>query len=206
MANKEYENKFKDKGYKNIVGVDEAGRGPLAGPLIIAAVILPSDYENKEINDSKKLTDKKRRELFKIINEVALEIKVLVIEPEIIDKLNIYDATKKGMEEILKLISLPYDAVLVDAMKLDDVSVPTLSLVKGDLLSQSIAAASIIAKVTRDNIMLEYDKKYPQYDFKNNKGYGTKKHLEALDKYGITKIHRLSYKPVILAQNIKLDI
>ena len=206
MASLEYENEFRRKGYNNILGIDEAGRGPLAGPLVIAGVVLPVDFENDEIDDSKKITDKKRRELFDIIMENALEVKVNIVDVETIDKLNILRATKEGMEEIVKLVGDNCDAVFVDAVKLDGIDKPVLSLIKGDALSLSIAAASIIAKVTRDDIMMELDKEYPMYDFKKNKGYGTKSHLLALDKYGVTKHHRMSYAPVYKASMPKLDI
>ena len=206
MASLEYENEFRRKGYKNILGIDEAGRGPLAGPLVVAGVVLPVDFDNEEINDSKQVSDKKRRELFNIIKENALEIVVNIVDVETIDKLNILRATKEGMEEIVRNVGDKCDAVFVDAVKLDDMGKPTLSLIKGDALSRTIAAASIIAKVTRDDIMLELDREYPMYDFKNNKGYGTKKHLLALEKYGITKHHRLSYGPVFEASQPKLDI
>lgn len=206
MASLEYENEFRRKGYKNILGIDEAGRGPLAGPLVVAGVILPEGFDNEEINDSKQVSDKKRRELFNIIKENALEIVVNVVDVETIDKLNILRATKEGMQEIVRNVGSKCDAVFVDAVKLDDMGKPVLSLIKGDALSRSIAAASIIAKVTRDDIMEELDKEYPMYDFKNNKGYGTKKHLLALEKYGITKHHRLSYAPVFEASQPKLDI
>jgi len=206
MASLEYELEFRSKGYTNILGIDEAGRGPLAGPLVIAGVILPPSYENEEINDSKQLSDKKRRELYNTIMENALEVKVNIVDVETIDKLNILRATKEGMEEIVRNVGDKCDAVFVDAVKLDNVDKPVLSLIKGDALSISIAAASIIAKVTRDNIMLELDKEYPMYDFKNNKGYGTKTHLLALEKYGITKHHRMSYAPVFEASQPRLDI
>ena len=206
MASLEYENEFRRKGYKNILGIDEAGRGPLAGPLVVAGVMLPEGFDHEEINDSKQVSDKKRRELFNIIKENAIEIVVNVVDVETIDKLNILRATKEGMQEIVRTVGNKCDAVFVDAVKLDDMGKPVLSLIKGDALSRSIAAASIIAKVTRDDIMEELDKEYPMYDFKNNKGYGTKKHLLALEKYGITKHHRLSYAPVFEASQPKLDI
>ena len=206
MASLEYENEFRRKGYNKILGIDEAGRGPLAGPLVIAGVVLPVDFENDEIDDSKKITDKKRRELFDIIMENALVVKVNIVDVETIDKLNILRATKEGMEEIVKLVGDNCDAVFVDAVKLDGIDKPVLSLIKGDALSLSIAAASIIAKVTRDDIMMELDKEYPMYDFKKNKGYGTKSHLLALDKYGVTKHHRMSYAPVYKASMPKLDL
>ena len=206
MASLEYEIEFRDKGYTRILGIDEAGRGPLAGPLVIAGVVLPEDYENEEINDSKQLSDKKRREMFDEIMKNALEVKVNIVDVETIDKLNILRATKEGMEEIVRNIGDNCDAVFVDAVKLDNIDKPVLSLIKGDALSLSIAAASIIAKVTRDDIMLELDKEYPMYDFKNNKGYGTKKHMLALEKYGVTIHHRMSYAPVFNASQPRLDI
>ena len=206
MASLEYENEFRRKGYKRILGIDEAGRGPLAGPLVIAGVVLPVGFNNEEINDSKQISDKKRRELFDIIMENALEVKVNIVDVETIDKLNILRATKEGMEEIVRLVGNNCDAVFVDAVKLKDVGKPVLSLIKGDALSLSIAAASIVAKVTRDDIMLELDKEYPMYDFKKNKGYGTKSHLLALEKYGVTKHHRMSYAPVYKASMPRFDI
>lgn len=206
MASLEYELEFRNKGYNNILGIDEAGRGPLAGPLVIAGVILPINYSNEEIDDSKKISDKKRRELYDEIMKNAIEVKVNVVDVETIDKLNILRATKEGMEEIVHSVGDKCDAVFVDAVKLEGIDKPVLSLIKGDALSLSIAAASIIAKVTRDNIMLELDKEYPMYDFKNNKGYGTKSHLLALEKYGITKHHRMSYAPVFEASKPHFDI
>ena len=206
MASLEYEDEFRRKGYKRILGIDEAGRGPLAGPLVIAGVVLPVGFYNEEIDDSKKVTDAKRRELYDIIMANALEVKVNIVDVETIDKLNILRATKEGMEEIVRLVGDKCDAVFVDAVKLDGIDKPVLSLIKGDALSMSIAAASIIAKVTRDDIMIELDKEYPMYDFKKNKGYGTKSHLLALEKYGITKHHRMSYAPVYKASMPRLDI
>ena len=206
MASLEYEIEFRNKGYNKILGIDEAGRGPLAGPLVIAGVVLPVDYENENINDSKQLSDKKRREMFEEIMRVALEVKINIVDVETIDKLNILRATKEGMEEIVNNVGDKCDAVFVDAVKLDNINKPVLSLIKGDALSLSIAAASIIAKVTRDDIMLELDKEYPMYDFKKNKGYGTKTHMLALEKYGVTKHHRMSYAPVFAASQPKLDI
>lgn len=206
MSLLEYENKFRSEGYKNIVGIDEVGRGPLAGPLVVSAVILPVNFNNEEINDSKKLSDSKRRELYEIIKKEALEIKTLVIDNKEVDKLNIYQATKKAMQDIVRLMDLEVDAIFVDAMKLDGMNKPVLSLIKGDAKSISIASASIVAKVIRDDMMIEYDKMYPGYDFKNNKGYGTKKHMDAILKRGITPIHRLSYKPVSMYNNLRFDI
>lgn len=207
MASMEYENKYYDLGYKSIMGIDEAGRGPLAGPLVVAGVIFKKGYENELINDSKKLTESKREALFDIIQKDALHIFVKIIDERTIDRLDIYHATKWAMEEIVNDAKEICDVVLVDAMKIEVKDKEVLPLIHGDALSTSIAAASIIAKVTRDRIMYELDKKYPEYDFKNNKGYGTKKHMEAIDLYGIRECHRMSYAPVYkAASQMKLDI
>ena len=195
MANLEFEKKYYDLGYKYIAGSDEAGRGPLAGPLVVAACILPMNYENKLINDSKKLTDKKRRILYETIKKDALCYHIEVIDIETIDKINIYQASKLGMKICLEKLSIKPEVALLDAMKLD-LDYPVESIIKGDAKSLSIAAASILAKVYRDDLMLEYAKEYPGYDFENNKGYGTKKHLMALDEIGITPIHRKTYEPI----------
>ena len=207
MASMEYENKYYDLGYKSIMGIDEAGRGPLAGPLVVAGVIFNKGYENELINDSKKLTEAKREALYDIIKKDALHIFVKIIDERTIDRLDIYHATKWAMEEIVKDANEICDVVLVDAMKIEVKDKEVLPLIHGDALSTSIAAASIIAKVTRDRIMYELDEKYPEYDFKNNKGYGTKKHMEAIDLYGIRDCHRMSYAPVYkAASQMKLDI
>lgn len=202
MANLDYERQLLQKGYKRIAGVDEAGRGPLAGPLVVASVILKEGYSNENINDSKKLTDKKRRMLFNEIINNSLSYCIIVVDNQIVDKLNIYEATKQAMISSLKEVGCDY--ALVDAMKLEIDNY--LPLIKGDAKSTSIAAASILAKVYRDDLMLAYDKLYPQYDFKHNKGYGSKKHLEALDQFGPCKIHRLSYKPVRDSLNPRLEL
>ena len=195
MANLEFEKKYYDLGLEYIAGSDEAGRGPLAGPLVVAACILPKGYENELINDSKKLTDKKRRALYEVIKKDALAYHIEVIDIEIIDKINIYQASKLGMKICLEKLKIKPQAALLDAMKLE-MDYPVESIIKGDARSISIAAASILAKVYRDDLMIEYDKEYPGYDFKKNMGYGTKKHLEALDTLGITPIHRKTYEPV----------
>ena len=208
MANLEYEKEFyKDKLYR-VLGMDEAGRGPLAGPLVVAGVILPKDYINEEINDSKKLTPKKREELFGLIKEVAINFCIKIVSVEEIDESNIYKATQDAMEDIALTLDEQVDAILTDAMPLPDVDKPVVSLIKGDSKSINIAAASILAKVTRDHIMEEEDKNYPEYNFKKNKGYGTKEHLEALKKYGYSKIHRKSYEPVksMINPPLTLDI
>ena len=195
MANLEYESKYYDKGLTLIAGSDEAGRGPLAGPLVVAACILPKGYQHELINDSKKLTDKKRRMLYETIKKDALAYHIEVIDIETIDKINIYQASKLGMKICLEKLSIKPEAALLDAMNLD-MGYPVESIIKGDEKSISIAAASILAKVYRDDLMIEYSKEYPQYQFDKNKGYGTKVHLEALDKYGITPLHRKTYEPV----------
>lgn len=186
---------------KLVIGIDEAGRGPLAGPLVVAGVIFPKDYISEEIYDSKQLTEKKREQLYEVIVKDALYYDVVIVEVETIEKLNILEATRWGMSEIAKKANV--DIVLTDALKLD-IDKEVVDIVKGDQKSISIAAASILAKVTRDRIMYQMDEKYPQYNFKNNKGYPTKQHFKALDKYGITEIHRKNYKPVIEAMQSKL--
>ena len=191
----DYEKKYLDQGIKLIAGIDEAGRGPLAGPLVVAACILPKGYQHELINDSKKLTDKKRRMLYETIKKDALAYHIEVIDIETIDKINIYQASKLGMKICLEKLSIKPEAALLDAMNLD-MDYPVESIIKGDEKSLSIAAASILAKVYRDDLMIEYSKEYPQYQFDKNKGYGTKVHLEALDKYGITPLHRKTYEPV----------
>ena len=191
----EYENELYKKGYKLICGIDEVGRGPLLGPVVTAAVILPIGYYNPEIKDSKKLSEKKREKLFDIISENAIDIGIGIVDEKTIDEINIYEATKVAMKKAIDNLKIKPDYVLIDAMKLD-IDIPSNSIIKGDALSESIAAASIIAKVTRDRMIDEIDKEYPMYDLKNNKGYGTKKHLDALNEYGPCKYHRYSYSPV----------
>ena len=194
---KEYENYYYNEGYKFIGGTDEAGRGPLVGPVVCACVVLPKDYENDEINDSKKLTEKKREKLYDIIMKDALSVGVSIISNKVIDEINILEASRLGMKnaylEANKKIKI--DVLLTDAMDID-LSIPVIKIIKGDAKSISIAAASIIAKVTRDRILDELDKKYPMYGYKNHKGYPTKAHLEAIEKYGINEEYRKSYKPV----------
>ena len=194
---KEYENYYYNEGYNYIGGTDEAGRGPLVGPVVCACVVFPKDYENDEINDSKKLTEKKREKLYDIIMKDALSVGVSIISNKTIDEINILEASRLGMkkayEEANKKIKI--DVLLTDAMDID-LSIPVIKIIKGDAKSISIAAASIIAKVTRDRILDELDVKYPMYGYKNHKGYPTKAHLEAIEKYGITDEYRKSYKPV----------
>ena len=191
-----YEEELYDAGYSNICGVDEAGRGPLAGPVVVAACILPPFLRIPGINDSKKLSEKKRDELYKIIVKEAIAYKVVFIGVEDIDELNIYNATKKGMLEAIEGLKVEPDYVLIDAMPLGELKQSNKSIIHGDALSASIAAASILAKVSRDQYMKKMDIKYPNYGFSRHKGYGTKAHLEALDKYGPCPIHRKSYYPV----------
>ncbi|MBQ4252757.1 MAG: ribonuclease HII [Erysipelotrichaceae bacterium] len=178
----------------SVVGIDEAGRGPLAGPLVVAGVIFPQGYDSGEINDSKQLTEKKREALYDIIIRDALFYDIRVVEVEEIDRLNILEADRKAMTEIA--LASKADLILTDAVDLY-IDKKVISLIKGDTLSCSIAAGSILAKVTRDRIMYEYDRIYPEYGFASHKGYGTKKHLEALEKYGVLPIHRKSYRPVL---------
>ena len=191
---KEYENKLYNKGIKYIAGVDEVGRGPLVGPVVTAAVILPVDFYDERINDSKKVTEKKREILYDVIMENAVSVGIGMSSSEVIDEINILEATKKAMKEALNNLSVKPEHVLIDAVKLD-IDIPSTSIIKGDAKSQSIAAASIMAKVTRDRMMYELDKEHPEYDFAHNKGYGTKKHIEAIRKYGILKEHRKSFAP-----------
>lgn len=180
-----------------IVGVDEAGRGPLCGPVVAACCILPRDYKNEHINDSKKLSEKKREIAYKEIIENALDYGIGIVDAKRIDEINIYEATKEAMHMAISKLKISYDLILTDAMKLQNEKVEVIPLIKGDAKCECIAAASIIAKVTRDHILEEYDKKYPQYGFKSHKGYGTKKHIEAIKQYGIIKdFHRESYEPI----------
>lgn len=191
----EYENKLYKEGISFIAGVDEVGRGPLIGPVVSACVVLPKDFIPKGLNDSKKLSEKKRNEFYKIINDNALGIGIGVVSPEEIDEINIYEASKKSMQIAIKNCKHKIDHVLIDAMKLE-LLVPSTSIIKGDAKSISIAAASVIAKVTRDKMMYELDKLYPMYGFASHKGYPTKKHIEALNKYGLIDGYRKTYGPV----------
>ncbi len=190
-----YEQKYAEQGYQYIAGIDEVGRGPLAGPVVAAAVILPSSFYLPGIDDSKKLTEAKRELYFEKIKEKAVAIGIGIIDNEEIDRVNIYHATKKAMLAAIEGLAPKPDFLLIDAVKLDT-PYSSESLIKGDSLSVSIAAASIIAKVTRDRLLKEYDELYPGYGFANNAGYGTKEHLDGLQKYGITSIHRKTFAPV----------
>ena len=189
----EIENSLYSNGFKIICGVDEAGRGPLAGPVCAAAVILPKGLEIPGLNDSKKLTDKKRRELFPIIKEQAIAYGIGLASHEEIDEINILQATYLAMERALAQLSMKPDIALIDGNRAKDFGLPVRTVVKGDSLSANIAAASVLAKVTRDDLMLEMAEKYPQYTFEVHKGYGTKAHYEALRTFGASPIHRKTF-------------
>lgn len=199
MTNK-YDEKLHKEGYKVIVGLDEAGRGPMAGPLVVAGVALPEGIVIEGLDDSKKLSAKKREVLSKEIKEKALAYKIIFITEKEVDKINVLEASKKGMIEVLETINIAYDLSLSDAIKLPFEN--NIALIKGDQISYNIAAASILAKVARDEYMIELDKKYPEYNFKKHKGYVTKEHLELLNKYGPSKVHRKSFKPVTQAKKV----
>lgn len=191
--------KFEKELYKKninlIAGVDEVGRGPLVGPVVAAAVILPKNYKLEGLTDSKKLSEKKRNLFFEIIQRDAISIGIGVIDEKVIDEVNIYEASKLAMIEALNNLDVKPEHILIDAMPLN-LEIPSTSIIHGDALSLTIAAASVIAKVTRDKMMYELDEKYPMYGFKNHKGYPTKAHIEALQKYGPLENYRFTYKPV----------
>lgn len=190
-----YEKDLYKQGLTLIAGVDEVGRGPLAGPVVAAAVILPQGCKIKGLNDSKKIPKKKHLEVFQAVQDQALSIGIGIIDNQVIDQVNIYEATKLAMKEAISQLSLQPQHLLIDAMKLD-LPISQTSIIKGDANSLSIAAASIIAKVTRDELMKDYDSQFPGYDFSANAGYGTARHLEGIEKQGITPIHRLSFEPI----------
>ena len=191
-----YEKEYYAQGMQYVAGVDEAGRGPLAGPLVIAAVILPQAVFIAGINDSKQLSAAKREQLYDEIIAKAVAIEVNIVSVSNIDKLNIYTATQRGMAEVLEHLPVQPQVALIDAMPVEAKGINTVSIVHGDALSASIAAASIIAKVTRDRIMERLDKLFPAYGFSHNKGYGSGAHMQAIAKFGATKWHRRSYEPV----------
>ena len=195
----EYENEYSAKGYKAIAGIDEAGRGPLAGPVVAACCILDPDKPVYGLDDSKKLSEKKREALFPVIKENALAYSVVAIDAQTIDEINILEATKKAMRQCVAEISakLEPDLLLIDAVKLEGVSQEVVPIIKGDAKSNSIAAASILAKVTRDHMMMEYDREYPGYGFAKHRGYGTKDHYAAIREQGMSPIHRRSFLKVI---------
>lgn len=193
----EFDKEYLDKGYSLIVGIDEVGRGALAGPVVACAVILPRAYNKEDINDSKQLTFAKRKELSEIIKADAIDYAFGVIDADKIDEINILNATKLAMKQAVDKLKCDYDLILIDAIKDIGAEKETIGIIKGDAKSQSIAAASILAKVYRDELMIELDKTYPIYGFKHNMGYGTPEHIEAINKFGpIKHLHRFSFSPV----------
>lgn len=194
----EYENKVISSGYKNVCGVDEAGRGPLAGPVCAAAVILPEHTIIEGVNDSKKLSENKREQLFEVIKTKAVAYAVAWASVEEIESINILNAAMLAMKRAIHSLNVKPDFALIDGNKIPDLSIPAFPVVKGDSLSMSIACASILAKVSRDRLMYEYNKKYPEYGFDKHKGYGTKLHREKLLELGPCEIHRPSFLKKIL--------
>ena len=191
---KETEESLYENGNQYICGIDEAGRGPLAGPVVVAAVIMPKDSMIEGVNDSKKISEKKREKLYEEITSTAIAWGVGIIDQREIDDINILKATKKGLTTALQELEIKPDLVLVDALKdIDTLGIPYMSIIKGDAKCYSIAAASIIAKVTRDRIMKQWDELYPQYGFEKHKGYGTSAHISAIKEYGICPLHRKSF-------------
>ena len=191
---KEIEKDLYNKGFKNICGIDEAGRGPLAGPVVVAGVIMPENSMIEFVNDSKKVTEKRREKLYDIIKEEAISYSIAVIDQDVIDDINILNATKKGVTEVVDELDVKPDLILVDALEhINTRGIPYEPLIKGDARCYNIAAASILAKVTRDRIMRQWDEIYPEYGFLSNKGYGTAKHIEAIKQYGLCPIHRKSF-------------
>ena len=185
---------IKNPSIKYICGIDEAGRGPLAGPVVVASVIMPRDSKIEYINDSKKVSEKRREELYDIIKKEAIAYSIGIIDEKEIDEINILNATKKGLTESLKGLNIKPDLILVDALnKIDTLRIPYQSIIKGDAKCYSISAASILAKVTRDRIMREYDKKYPEYGFEKHKGYGTASHISKIKEIGPCPIHRKTF-------------
>ena len=191
-----YEKELYDQGITLIGGVDEVGRGPLVGPVVAACVILPVNYELTGLNDSKKLSEKKREQLYDIIMKDAISVGVGIVGPEKIDEINILEASRLAMKLAIEDLDVKPEFVLSDAMKLTNIDIPYKDIVHGDALSLSIAAGSVIAKVTRDRMMYELDKEYPEYGFAKHKGYPTKAHLEKIREYGVLKNYRFTYKPV----------
>lgn len=199
-----YERELISKGYKLIAGIDEVGRGPLVGPVVAACVILPINFKLDGLTDSKKLSEKKRNLYDKIIKENCLAYGIGEIPASKIDEVNIYEATKLAMKMALDNLNIKPDHILIDAMHIDT-SIKATSIIKGDFKSLSIAAASVIAKVYRDNLMYELDKKYPYYNFKKNKGYPTKEHVNALYEHGKLSCHRKTFNPVSLIDKVNED-
>ena len=192
----QYEKELWKNGINLIAGMDEVGRGPLIGPVVTACVILPKDFVLEGLTDSKKLSEKKREEFYDYIMEHAISVGIGMMDEKVIDEVNIYEATKLAMYQAVEKSKVKPEHVLIDAMKLDKLEMPFTSIIKGDAKSISIAAASVIAKVTRDRMMIELDKKYPMYGFKSHKGYPTKKHIEAIKEYGLIDGYRKTFKPI----------
>ena len=191
---KEIEKDLYSKGFKNICGIDEAGRGPLAGPVVVAGVIMPQDSMIEGINDSKKVTEKRREKLYDVIKEEAISYSIAVIDHHVIDDINILNATKQGVTEVVDGLDVKPDLIIVDALThINTRGIPYEPIIKGDAKCYHIAAASILAKVTRDRIMRQWDEIYPQYGFSSHKGYGTAKHIAAIKEYGLCPIHRLTF-------------
>lgn len=191
---KEIEKNLYSKGFNNICGIDEAGRGPLAGPVVVAGVIMPKDSKIEGINDSKKVSEKKREKLYDLIIEEAISYSIAIIEQDIIDDINILNATKEGVTKVVDGLETKPDLIIIDALDhINTRGIPYEPIIKGDAKCYNIAAASILAKVTRDRIMRQWDEVYPQYGFINHKGYGTAKHIQAIKEYGLTPIHRKSF-------------
>ena len=191
---KKIEENLHEKGIENICGIDEAGRGPLAGPVVVAGVIMPRNSFIEGVNDSKKVSEKKREILYDKIIEEAISYSVSIIDYDVIDEINILNATKKGVTEVVKGLNVKPDLIIIDALKdIDTCKIPYESIIKGDAKCYSIGAASILAKVTRDRIMREWDKVYPQYGFAKHKGYGTAEHIAAIKEYGLCPIHRKTF-------------
>lgn len=201
-----FETELLQKGHTFIAGCDEVGRGPLAGPVVAAAVILNPDIKIDGLDDSKKLSEKKRDALDIEIRKKALAYKIIYIYPKEIDKINIYQASKKAMIEAIKGLEIEPSFILSDAMPLNELGIPFESIIKGDSKSATIAAASIIAKVERDKYMVKMSERYPNYGFEKHKGYPTKIHIEALKKYGVLEIHRRTYKPVYELLNVQTNL
>lgn len=187
------EDSLYSEGYEYICGIDEAGRGPLCGPVVAAAVILPKDKYIEGVNDSKKLSPKKREKLYDDIKKEAISVGIGIVDVDIIEEINILNATKLAMIKAIKDLKIKPDYLLIDGNQLIDIDIEKQTVVSGDAKSESIAAASIIAKVTRDRMLINFDKLYPEYGFAKHKGYGTKIHIEAIKKYGLTPIHRKSF-------------
>ena len=194
--NSRYEEKLNKQGIELIAGVDEVGRGPLCGPVVTCACILPKDYKLSGLTDSKKISEKKREELYDILIKDCIAYKIGIKDNNRIDEINIREATKEAMYDSIYGLDVKPDYVLIDAMELEDLNIPNKAIIKGDYKSKSISAASIIAKVTRDRMMIELDEKYPEYGFAKHKGYPTKDHIAAVEKYGVLDFYRKTFSPI----------